>query len=108
MVQLTNLGKIRPHTGPPEAEAAAAPPVVKLEIEDPLEEEHGPLNKKPKGPAAPFRQVSLFLSIFMYEIDLTSISSVIIGVCFYFKRDQRINFGGFGIKMGFFKGKGIW
>ena len=64
MVQLTNLGKIRPHTGPPEAEAAAAPPVVKLEIEDPLEEEHGPLNKKPKGPAAAsFQQVSLVFSI---------------------------------------------
>lgn len=50
MVHLANLGKIRSRAELL-ATAAPPPPVVKLEIEDSLEEEHGPLNKKHKSPS---------------------------------------------------------
>lgn len=50
MVQLANLGKSRLLQAEPPlpAKSEVAVPAVKLEIEDPLEEEHGALNKKPK------------------------------------------------------------
>ncbi|ONK70487.1 uncharacterized protein A4U43_C05F34220 [Asparagus officinalis] len=57
MVQLANPGKLRQGMETPVKSAAdaAAVPMVKLEIEDPLEDEHGPLTKKPKSPG-PFQQ----------------------------------------------------
>lgn len=63
MVQLANLGKLRQVMETPAKSAAdaAAVPMVKLEIEDPLEDEHGPLTKKPKSPG-PFQQQVLSLS----------------------------------------------
>ncbi|KAG1327545.1 Pre-rRNA-processing protein IPI3 [Cocos nucifera] len=52
MVQLANFGNFRPESELPGKAAAppTPPPVpVKLEIEDPLDEEHGPLNKRSKA-----------------------------------------------------------
>ncbi|KAJ6834172.1 uncharacterized protein M6B38_336015 [Iris pallida] len=53
MVQMANLGKLRRHADPtakPAPPSPAAFPAVKMEIEDPLEEEHGPLNKRSRSP----------------------------------------------------------
>ena len=63
MVQLANFGNLRPESELPGKAAAppTPPPVpVKLEIEDPLDEEHGPLNKRTKADV-PVQQVNLFL-----------------------------------------------
>ncbi|ONK78854.1 uncharacterized protein A4U43_C01F250 [Asparagus officinalis] len=50
MVQLPNLGKLLKRKEPAAAKSAAAEiPTVKSEVEDPLEEEHGPLSKKIKA-----------------------------------------------------------
>ncbi|XP_026660532.1 uncharacterized protein LOC103707259 isoform X2 [Phoenix dactylifera] len=53
MVQLANFGTLRPESELPSKEPA--PPPVKLEIEDPLDEQHGPLNKRSKI-TAPLQQ----------------------------------------------------
>nr|XP_029121872.1 uncharacterized protein LOC105049857 isoform X2 [Elaeis guineensis] len=60
MVRLTNFGNLRPESEMPNKEVAmeAPPPTavpVKLEIEDPLDDKHGPLNKKSKV-TAPLHQ----------------------------------------------------
>jgi hypothetical protein len=62
MVIMPNPSKIRPDSnGNPR-------PVVKMEIEDSLEEEHGPLNKRSKLAASPSQhqqQVSISLLDFL-------------------------------------------
>ncbi|CAL9129134.1 unnamed protein product [Musa textilis] len=58
MVQLTNHGKLRPESELPMK--MTLPLATKLEIEDPLEDEHGPLNKRSKcgtGESMPLTEV---------------------------------------------------
>ncbi|RRT49099.1 hypothetical protein B296_00036487 [Ensete ventricosum] len=58
MVQLTNHGKLRPESELPMK--MTLPSATKLEIEDPLEDEHGPLNKRSKcgaGESMPLTEV---------------------------------------------------
>lgn len=54
-----------------EVEVAMASPVVKLEVEDPVEEEYGSLNKRSK-PSSSFQKVvhSLILSLFWFSLQL--------------------------------------
>ncbi|OAY71873.1 hypothetical protein ACMD2_11155 [Ananas comosus] len=62
MVQLPSSAKIRPDPVRPAAEAAAADRVavkveVEVEVEDPLEDEHGPFNKRSKHLAPPQQEM---------------------------------------------------
>lgn len=65
MVQLTGYGKLRPESELPvkRPPAIAAGPPVKLEIEDQLEDEEGPLDKRTKM-APPLQQVDLKICLF--------------------------------------------
>ncbi|RZS23002.1 hypothetical protein BHM03_00055844 [Ensete ventricosum] len=58
MVQLPDAGKRRVDSAAHAAPEAAA---VKLEIEDPLDDEHGPLNKRSKDASPPNQQVDRWL-----------------------------------------------
>ncbi|CAL9161842.1 unnamed protein product [Musa hybrid cultivar] len=55
MVQLRSYEKLRPDSGLPITKPTPAPAAagVKLEIEDQLEDEHGPLDKRPKMDTSP-------------------------------------------------------
>ncbi|CAL9751567.1 unnamed protein product [Musa acuminata subsp. burmannicoides] len=57
MVQLPDAGKRRVDSTPHAAPEAAA---VKLEIEDPLVDEHGPLNKRSKDASSPNQQAMYY------------------------------------------------
>lgn len=70
MVQLPDAGKRRVDSTPHAAPEAAA---VKLEIEDPLVDEHGPLNKRSKDASSPNQQVDLWLYFSDRRCVITSI-----------------------------------
>ena len=64
MVQLRSYEKLRPDSGLPITKPTPAPAAagVKLEIEDQLEDEHGPLDKRPKMDTSPLQPVDLSCS----------------------------------------------
>lgn len=64
MVQLTNHGKLRPESELPMK--MTLPLATKLEIEDPLEDEHGPLNKRSKVASLPSLQQGISLRFLLF------------------------------------------